>query len=464
LEALKYQLLKFKRIQNEIKNNDSKAHLILNERTEQYIKNLIIFIISASLLFGVANKSNTLTLLFIFFTSIYQVARLYIYFFGTLKWEQKVKFIKEDYKNISEKEYPLISIIVPCFNEETVITNSLKSLVQIDYPSYEIIVIDDGSTDRTSEFVQKYIDQNESEPIQLITKENGGKAESLNFGIAKAHGEFLLFVDADSQIDKNSLKEGIIYHLNDSSIAAVAGAVKVRNTNSLITMYQELEYGVGDIQKAFMSNFGKVNIVPGPIGLFRRDALLEVGGYELIDKTFAEDTELTLRLIKKGWKIVFEPKMVSHTEAPNKWSCLFRQRYRWTRGIHQALRKNIGQLMASDKKLSAYLLIEKLCIPTLDLSILMFFIGQFIQSAQVGLFVSYSLIIILTEVIIVSYLRWYSKRSIVKNIPSIFFSRFYFSIVLSGWKIFSLFEEWENQRMTWDKLTRIGISNQKELS
>jgi poly-beta-1,6-N-acetyl-D-glucosamine synthase len=236
------------------------------------------------------------------------------------------------------QSWPLISIICPAYNEALCIESSIRSLLTLDYPRYEIIVVDDGSTDDTLVRAKKLEGDYGAARVVVYWKVNGGKATALNYGIQRAAGELVTTIDTDSVIEPQSLKAAA-KHFCDPDVGAVAGSVKVVNTEKFWAKLQSLEYikGLNLVRRA-QGFVRAVSIVPGPIGTFRRSALEEVGYYD--HDTFAEDCDLTLKLLVAGWKICYEPEAVARTEAPEELLPLIKQRYRWTRGILQALRKH----------------------------------------------------------------------------------------------------------------------------
>ncbi len=434
----------------------------LSPASESRLKSLSLVLVFGSFFVGCWIKNPVFGYLFIFFVSFYQVARMYFYLFGALRWKFKLE------KSVAaqiDSNPPLVSIIVPCYNEAAVIRKSLQSLDRSKYPHFEIIVSDDGSVDNTVEIVKSLIPECQHR-VEVVTQKNAGKAHALNRGIRVARGEYLLCVDADSLLHPEALDKGVAHLQSDSSVVAVAGAVCVANSEKWIALYQDLEYGLGDLQKSFMSNFGLVNIIPGPVGLFRRSSLESVNGYETDAATFAEDTELTLRLITTGGRVVFEPKMISYTEVPERCSALMRQRYRWTRGIYQALRKNMDSLQGASFKhkniFVSYLLMEKVWTPVMDFCLLMFFLGQFVASAKVNLFVGYNAMIFLSESLLLLCSGLLFRRGVLFQFIVLIFSRFTFSIIITTWKFFCLREEWQKTAMSWDKLDRYGLAPSKE--
>jgi cellulose synthase/poly-beta-1,6-N-acetylglucosamine synthase-like glycosyltransferase len=170
----------------------------------------------------------------------------------------------------------------------------------------------------------------------VIRKRNGGKSRALNTGIAAARGDFVLCMDGDSALHPQTLRRAV-RHLADPRVAAVAGSVKVVNRTNLLSSLQALEYVEGLNMVRAAQGFFRLERLR-PIGLFRVSAMRAVGGYD--HDTFAEDCDLTLKLLAEGWQIHYEPESIAYTEAPEKLLDLLKQRYRWTRGILQAIRKH----------------------------------------------------------------------------------------------------------------------------
>ena len=235
-------------------------------------------------------------------------------------------------------EFLPISIIFPAHNEGPVIESAVFSAMRLDYPNFEVIVVDDGSTDDTYEKATRIAANYGPNRLRVITKPNNGKASALNLGISQARGELILCTDGDSRLDGNALMRASA-HFYDPYVGAVAGNVKVANRLNHLTRLQSLEYLEGlNLVRSAQAYFNRVTVIPGPLGLFRKDALLEVGAYEM--DTFAEDCDLTLRLLLAGWDVKYESDAIVWTEAPESISGLVLQRYRWGRGVLQAIIKN----------------------------------------------------------------------------------------------------------------------------
>jgi cellulose synthase/poly-beta-1,6-N-acetylglucosamine synthase-like glycosyltransferase len=248
--------------------------------------------------------------------------------------------------------WPYVSIMVPAHNEAPSIQATLRSLLAIDYPNFEIVVIDDGSTDNTAETARAFEGQHGPALCRVLTKPNGGKWSAHNFGLMHARGELILGVDADTTFEPNALMM-MVRHMADPKVGAVAGNGIVRNLKGMITYCQALEYVYANAAfRLPQSDTGSILCVPGPIGLFRRSALDQVhakhgdlppghapghfsGPYQ--HYSFAEDFDLSVALLSLGWRIVYEPRAVCHTEVPENLLGLISQRYRWSRGNMQVL-------------------------------------------------------------------------------------------------------------------------------
>ncbi len=356
---------------------------------------------------------------------------------------------------------PGISIIIPAYNEGVVIKDVLKNFMYIDYPTLEIILVDDGSSDNTFNLA-KDTAHSLNLDIKVYSKPNGGKASALNYGIEHSQYEYIFCMDADSILTTNSLREGIKHFQNNQNLAAVAGVVKVANDNTFLGRLQSLDYLLGHFQRKMLSVFKKVTIVPGPVGLFKKDLVLNIGGYEKEDTTFAEDTELTLRLLANGHDIICEDKMIAFTEAPTIFNNLYRQRYRWTRGIFQALVKNSQLFLGSDRPsnilIFMYMMWEQAIIPIIDFALLIVFVFYFLINETGHTYSYFFLYIFIIDFIFVFGATLKEPKKIKYYFHS-FLSRLTFTNILSVWKMISLLDEWTSKKMSWDKLERNGLEN-----
>src|SRR4051812_39574788 len=190
---------------------------------------------------------------------------------------------------------PSVSIIVPAYNEGAMIAAVLESLLAIDYPNFEIVVVDDGSSDRTYLHALPFRRRRPEVECRVLAKPNGGKFDALNYGIAHARGEFVVCIDGDSLLDPQALKH-CIARFADPRVGAVAGNVRVANRGTPWSAMQALEYIAGyGLAKRAQSAAGVVSIVPGPLGAFRKSALEAVRGYD--GDSYAEDFDVTIKLL-----------------------------------------------------------------------------------------------------------------------------------------------------------------------
>jgi cellulose synthase/poly-beta-1,6-N-acetylglucosamine synthase-like glycosyltransferase/peptidoglycan/xylan/chitin deacetylase (PgdA/CDA1 family)/spore germination protein YaaH len=234
---------------------------------------------------------------------------------------------------------PRVAVLIPAYNEETVIKRTIRSVLNSDYTNLHIIVIDDGSTDRTVEVAREaYQAEIAAGRVQVLTKPNGGKAAALNFALERLDEEIYVGIDADTVIAPDAISK-LIPHFEDPSIGAVAGNAKVGNRVNLWTRWQALEYITSqNFERRALDLFNVVTVVPGAIGAWRLAPVKAAGGYPI--NTVAEDADLTMNLLEQGYKVVYEDRSLAFTEAPIDAKGLMRQRFRWSFGTLQAVWKH----------------------------------------------------------------------------------------------------------------------------
>jgi poly-beta-1,6 N-acetyl-D-glucosamine synthase len=355
-------------------------------------------------------------------------------------------------------EHPPVSLIVPAYNEGLVIESALESLLELDYPHYEIIVIDDGSTDDTLANASRMAGEYGRCRVRVTTKKNGGKASALNAGLAMAEHPIVLCMDADARLEPQTIKAAIV-HFRDPSVGAVAGNVKVVNRVNLWTRLQALEYIEGlNMARRAQGFLNAVNIVPGPIGLFRREVLISVGGYDR--DTFAEDADLTLKILTAGWKIRYEPRAVAWTEAPERLIDLIQQRYRWTRGILQAMGKHKRTLLMPVPDVPLWLSLVQMGFEATLWPIMNVYGHLFFAYVAVAFGMSEMLLAwwtLLTLLDLVAALASVGmEEEQLSLVPYALIYRFFFILLIDVVKLCSTFEEALNLRMGWGKLERVG--------
>ena len=235
-----------------------------------------------------------------------------------------------------KKEYPLVSIIVPAYNEEINAIRTVSSLLAQDYPELEIIFVDDGSKDHTFLKVSEYFKSNSK--VQVYTKINGGKASALNFGIQKSNAEYVVCIDADTQLKTDAVTQ-LMKKFDNENVAAVAGNVKVGNEINMITRWQSIEYITSqNFDRRAFDLLNCITVIPGALGAFRKDAILIAGGFTT--DTLAEDSDLTMRLLRNGYVVRNCTEAISYTEAPETFQQFLKQRFRWSFGVMQCFWKH----------------------------------------------------------------------------------------------------------------------------
>lgn len=253
-----------------------------------------------------------------------------------LAFAQWIRARRRERLHAGEDYQPLVSIIVPAYKEESVIAQTVKSLLASDYPHVEIVVVDDGSPDGTSEVVRRAFGGEAR--VRLFKKENGGKAEALNFGFKQATGEIIITLDADTIFMPETVG-ALAHRFHDAALGALSGNAKVGNRINLITRWQALEYITSqNLDRRAFASLNGITVVPGAVGAWRRELLERTGGFT--SDTLAEDQDLTINARRLGYKIGYEEYAVGWTEAPDTVRTLARQRFRWSFGTLQCMWKH----------------------------------------------------------------------------------------------------------------------------
>ncbi len=236
-----------------------------------------------------------------------------------------------------------ISVVMAAYNEEKVIAETLRTLLATDYKGeIEVVVVDDGSRDHTTAEVERVANcrasVSDARRIRLLRQENHGKARALQRGLAAARNGIVVFIDADTQCQRDTLPR-LLEPFADARIGAVSGHAKVGNLRTFIARCQALEYTCGfNLDRRAYNRWKCITVVPGAISAVRKDAINEAGGLSL--QTLAEDTDLTLSLHRQRQRIVYVPDAIAWTEAPETVRTLARQRSRWAYGTLQCLWKH----------------------------------------------------------------------------------------------------------------------------
>lgn len=236
---------------------------------------------------------------------------------------------------------PMVSVLIPAYCEEKVIGATIEGALRIDYPNFEVVVVDDGSTDATVAKITPYA---ESGRVRLVRKTvNEGKAMALNDALLCVNGEIVLAIDADAVVDPQILRN-VVPHFSSPRVAAVTGNPRVSNRDTLLGKIQVIEFTsiVGLLRRA-QRVWGRIQTVSGVVVAFRKKALFDVG---LFDPSMAtEDIDMSWRLQKRFWDIRYEPRGLVWMQVPETLRSYLKQRKRWAIGLGQVLRSHLGILL-----------------------------------------------------------------------------------------------------------------------
>ncbi|HTV81286.1 MAG TPA: glycosyltransferase [Acidobacteriaceae bacterium] len=245
-------------------------------------------------------------------------------------------------RHIPPGEYrPRVAVLIPAYNEEVVIVRTIRSVLKSDYPDIRLIVVDDGSLDRTFETAREsFPEEIAARRLMVLTQRNAGKAEALNYGLHYVDEEVYVGIDADTIIAPDAISK-LVRWFADPRVGAVAGNAKVGNRINLWTQWQALEYITSqNFERRAMDLFNVVTVVPGAIGAWRTSAVKRGGCYPV--NTVAEDADLTMNLLEQQYKVIYDDRALAFTEAPATARSLMQQRFRWSFGILQAVFKHWG--------------------------------------------------------------------------------------------------------------------------
>jgi poly-beta-1,6 N-acetyl-D-glucosamine synthase len=348
--------------------------------------------------------------------------------------------------------HPMISVIVPSYNEEVTIADCIQSLSSLDYPNYEVIIVDDGSTDKTLEIAKSL----ETPKIRVVHQENRGKANALNTGIQLSESEIIVTVDADTTIRRDGLARVAGRFARNPRLGAVAGNIKVEQGSGLLNALQSMEYTVGiNLIRKAESMLRSVMIVPGPIAAMRREAIQSVGLFS--DDTFAEDFDATMKLSKAGYGVEYEENALAYTDVPKSLEDLMKQRRRWYRGMIQVLDKHRDMFLRPRYGFAGVLGVPNLWFettsPILNLALILLALlsGLYLGEASV------TLIGLATYLGMDMFVGLYAlsldpvkKTRDFLTLPLLPF----YNIFLDGVRLMSFTEEILNLKMAWEKPKR----------
>jgi len=292
---------------------------------------------------------------------IYAFIGLYFLIFFLLIYFRNRKSLF-NYPKITEKYE--VSFVIPVYNEEKSIKDSLNSLLNLDYPIKKIVVVNDASTDNTEKIIKEMVKKHKE--IKLVSNsKNLGKSGSLNKGLEYVKTELVAIVDADSYPEKDSLKK-LIGYFNDEKVGVATPAIFVKNSNKFIEYLQAVEYVVIAWTRKLLGYVDAIYVTPGPLAVYRKKVLDEVGGFDINNIT--EDIEMTWRLTKYKYKREMNLSSKVYTTVPNKFKHWLKQRIRWNLGGLQTIIKYKSETFSRN-------MISYFILPFFTLSLLMGVVG-----------------------------------------------------------------------------------------
>lgn len=272
----------------------------------------------------------------LFMAYLWLIGAIYFY----LRWECR-KGLPEQPPALPE--YPFVTIIVPCFNESKQIIDTIEALEEVVYPSFEIIAVNDGSSDDTGAILDELGGRCNHMRILHLAR-NQGKAMALRAASLVAKGEYLVCIDGDAILDKHAVKWIMHHFIEGPRVGAVTGNPRIRTRSTLLGRIQVGEFSaiLGLIKRA-QRIYGRVFTVSGVVSAFRRTALHNVGYWS--NDMMAEDIDISWRLQLKHWDIRFESRAMCWILMPETLRGLWKQRLRWAVGGDQALLRYLPRVL-----------------------------------------------------------------------------------------------------------------------
>lgn len=416
--------------------------------------------------FGIISGFNDLAH-FIFYASV-ALGAMRLFWIGALAIVHKRRAARREHSTWLP---PSVTAIVPAYNEATVVTKTIRSLLASKYKNLKIIIVDDGSSDGTADVVRQAFGKNPH--VEVVTKANGGKWSALNTGLALANDEIVVMLDADTIFEPDAIGL-LVRHFEDPTVGAVCGHAVVGNRINMLTRFQALEYATNqNLDRRALELVNGITVVPGAIGAWRRVALQNIGGYEA--DTLAEDSEATVRLVRAGWRVVCEPNAVARTEAPETVGQFMKQRLRWMFGTFQVACKNIDVVFHGKPKGLAYFGLPNVLVfqflftlmaPVVDAMMIWSVIAAFItmpleasEGARPALqtVATYWLLFQLVEVLTIVLAVYLDRRDAIWRLaPLLLVQKFVYRQLLYITAIRVAFTALKGTMQGWGKLNRTG--------
>ncbi|MDG1119184.1 MAG: glycosyltransferase [Flavimaricola sp.] len=378
--------------------------------------------------------------------------------------------LREPHKGGFQSSLPSVTIVIPAYNEEVVILRSVRNALSVDYPNLKVMVVDDGSTDRTLRLVQEAYGDHES--VIILTQPNQGKWRALNHAYEVLDTEIAVCVDADTNIDPGAIRH-MVQPFSDPTVGAVAGTVLVGNKKGLLTRLQAFEYFVSqNIGRRALERINGIIVIPGALGAWRAEAVRDVGLYS--NETLTEDADLTIWMLRGGYKMAYAEHALAYTEVPAHAGAFLKQRLRWSLGNLQVLWKHKGAFGETARlrlfslfDLGFFGYIAPLIAPLVDLMFLVLAIqagaayisGDWAYLPQIPKYAVFALIAIpLLDLFVGLAAFRFDRRESFKLLLVVPFLNLYFRQLLYISVYRALWSALSGKLAGWNKLKRFGLA------
>lgn len=378
---------------------------------------------------------------------------MYFSFRQRIKFKRRVQWLNRGAELLHFN--PMVSVVIAAYNEEKVINKTIHSVLESRYAPLEVIIVNDGSTDETEAVIKKEFAGNPQ--VRVITQPNSGKTAAINRGYRFAEGEIIVSIDADTLIAKNTIPL-LVRHFQDERVAAVSGNVKVGNITNLITLWQHVEYITGfNLERRAFDDLNCIPVVPGAIGAWRKKAVEEVGYFK--HDTLAEDTDITITLLRHGYKVEFEVLALAYTEAPEDLKSLIKQRTRWIYGTLQCLWKHRGALFSRKQKALGFISLPNMWIfqygvQTFSLFVDLLCILSLFTEHALTTMMFYAAFLLFD--LMAAYFAFQLEKESPKPLIWLFIQRFVYRQLMSYVVLRSFFFAFKGVSVGWNKVIRNG--------
>jgi len=367
--------------------------------------------------------------------------------------------LEDNHKNYQ----PRVSFIIPAWNEEVGIINTIQSVLNSNYKKFELIIVNDGSTDETGLMVKRFIDKYQGKIlIKYFKKTNGGKSSALNLGIKKAEGEIIITSDADCAVDRYAI-DNLVKYFSKKEVMAVAGNVRVGNNNKIIGSIQKLEYFYGFYFKRSDSILNSVYIVGGASAAYRKEIFKKLGYFD--KEIITEDIEYSTRILNAGYKIRYAPDAVFYTEVPSDINSLIKQRLRWKYGRLKTFFKYRNLFFKMKGKHSKFLsfiilpvaLFAEILLFFEIIFLPIFFVYTFLSGDFMPMIFATSLFSIIIFLQIITDVKRRENKDVILWVPVAWLLFYFIDFIEYMALAKSIARLIKNKEVSWQKWERVGV-------